>query len=130
VGGDARGPGVAAHYKPTVDDEIVLAYNDVMKVDSGIQIDDRIINSAWTVAFNPRYDPLLEAVKEATNTGIKAAGIDVRLCNMGASVQEVMESYKVEPSLDRGNRGGQAQHRPRPEWEILIASGGGGEVVV
>ena len=28
-----------------------------------------IIDSAFTVAFNPRYDPLLEAVKEATNTG-------------------------------------------------------------
>ena len=50
-----------------------------MKVDSGIQIDGRIINSAWTVAFNPWYDPLLEAVKEATNAGIKAAGIDVWL---------------------------------------------------
>ena len=57
-----------------------------MKVDSGIQIDGRIIDSAWTVAFNPRYDLLLEAVKEATTAGIKAAGIDVRLCDMGASV--------------------------------------------
>ena len=28
-----------------------------------------IIDSAFTVAFNPRYDPLLEAVREATNTG-------------------------------------------------------------
>ena len=33
------------------------------------QIGGRIIDSAFTVAFNPRYDPLLEAVKEATNTG-------------------------------------------------------------
>lgn len=50
-----------------------------MKIDFGCQIDGRIIDSAWTVSFNPRYDPLLEAVKEATNTGIKTAGIDVRL---------------------------------------------------
>ena len=34
-----------------------------------LQIGGRIIDSAFTVAFNPRYDPLLEAVKEATNTG-------------------------------------------------------------
>lgn len=31
----------------------------------------RIIDCAFTVTFNPKYDKLLEAVKEATNTGIK-----------------------------------------------------------
>jgi methionine aminopeptidase len=31
----------------------------------------------------------LQAVKEATNTGVKEAGIDVRLCDIGAAIQEV-----------------------------------------
>ena len=31
----------------------------------------RIIDSAFTVSFNPKYDNLLAAVKDATNTGIK-----------------------------------------------------------
>lgn len=87
---------VAAHYTPNPGDDTVLQYDDVMKVDFGTQIDGRIIDSAWTVSFNPRYDPLIEAVKEATNAGIKAAGIDVRLCDVGEAVQEVMESYEVE----------------------------------
>lgn len=87
---------VAAHYTPNPGDDTVLQYDDVMKVDFGSQIDGRIIDSAWTVSFNPRYDPLLEAVKEATNTGIAASGIDVRLCDVGEAVQEVMESYEVE----------------------------------
>lgn len=39
---------------------------------------------------------MLAAVKDATNTGIKEAGIDVRLCDIGAAIQEVMESYEVE----------------------------------
>ncbi len=46
--------------------------------------------------FEPTWDRLLEAVKEATYAGIKEAGIDVRLCDIGDSVQEVMESYEVE----------------------------------
>ncbi len=46
--------------------------------------------------FHCRYDKLLEAVKDATNTGIREAGIDVRLCDIGAAIQEVMESYEVE----------------------------------
>jgi len=87
---------VAAHYTPNPGDDTVLQYDDVMKVDFGCQIDGRIIDSAWTVAFNPVYDPLLEAVKEATNKGIAEAGIDVRLCDIGEAIQEVMESYEVE----------------------------------
>jgi methionyl aminopeptidase len=48
------------------------------------------------MTFDPVYDPLLAAVKDATNTGIKEAGIDVRMCDIGAAIQEVMESYEVE----------------------------------
>ncbi len=56
----------------------------------------RIIDCAWTLAFNERYDPLLLAVKEATETGIRTAGIDARLCDVGAAIQEVMESHEIE----------------------------------
>ena len=50
-------------------DQTVLQYDDVMKLDFGTQINGRIIDSAFTVHFNPRYDPLVAAVREATNTG-------------------------------------------------------------
>lgn len=35
-------------------------------------------------------------VAAVTAVGIKEAGIDVRLCDIGAAVQEVMESHEVE----------------------------------
>jgi len=56
----------------------------------------RIIDCAFTHTFNPKYDKLLEAVQEATETGIREAGIDARLCDIGAAIQETMESYEVE----------------------------------
>lgn len=87
---------VAAHYTPNYGDKTVLGYDDVMKVDYGVQINGHIIDCAWTVTFNDKYDKLLEAVKDATNTGIATAGIDVRLCDVGAAIQEVMESYEIE----------------------------------
>ena len=98
-----------------------------MKLDFGTHVNGRIIDCAWTVAFNPKYDRLLEAVKvrliwinchslfrhftpvpligvatsnlyfkDATNTGIKHAGIDARLNEIGAVIQETMESYEIE----------------------------------
>jgi methionyl aminopeptidase len=86
---------VAAHYTPNVGDGTVLAYGDVMKVDFGTQINGHIIDCAWTVAFDPQFDDLLAAVKAATNAGIAAAGIDARLGEVGAAIQEVMESHEV-----------------------------------
>lgn len=50
-----------------------------MKVDFGTQVEGRIIDCAWTVSFDPQFDPLVEAAREATNEGIRCAGIDVPL---------------------------------------------------
>ncbi|XP_025994543.1 methionine aminopeptidase 2 [Solenopsis invicta] len=86
----------AAHYTPNAGDPTVLEYDDVTKIDFGTHINGRIIDCAFTLTFNPKYDKLIEAVRDATNTGIKAAGIDVQLCDVGAAIQEVMESYEVE----------------------------------
>ena len=86
----------AAHYTPNAGDKTVLQYDDVCKIDFGTHVNGRIIDSAFTVSFNPVYDNLLLAAKEATNAGIKAAGVDARLCDIGEAIQEVMESYEVE----------------------------------
>lgn len=87
---------IAAHFTPNKGDKTILTKDDVMKVDFGTQINGRIIDCAFTVHFDPKFDPLVNAVKEATNMGIKTAGIDTRLCDVGAAVQEVMESYEIE----------------------------------
>ncbi|XP_024402792.1 methionine aminopeptidase 2B [Physcomitrium patens] len=87
---------VAAHWTPNSGDKTVLQYDDVMKLDFGTHIEGRIVDCAFTVAFNPQFDPLLEASREATNTGIREAGIDVRLGDIGAAIQETLESYEVE----------------------------------
>ncbi|KAL0322805.1 UNVERIFIED_CONTAM: Methionine aminopeptidase 2B [Sesamum angustifolium] len=74
---------VAAHWTPNTGDKTVLQYDD------GV---------LWTVHLLWRSTPCsihFLRPHEATNTGIKEAGIDVRLCDVGAAIQEVMESYEV-----------------------------------
>ncbi|KAK5102696.1 hypothetical protein LTS08_003496 [Lithohypha guttulata] len=88
---------IAAHWTPNPGGkEVILKYDDVLKVDFGVHVNGRIVDSAFTVAFNPVYDNLLAAVKAATNTGLKEAGIDARIDHISASIHEVMESYEVE----------------------------------
>eukprot|EP00051_Salpingoeca_urceolata_P026743 m.478439 g.478439 ORF g.478439 m.478439 type:complete len:480 (+) comp21144_c0_seq1:2030-3469(+) len=86
----------AAHWTPNKGDKTVLGVDDVVKFDFGTHVNGRIIDCAWTQTFNPKYDKLLEAVQQATETGIKTAGIDVRLCDIGEAIQETMESYEIE----------------------------------
>ncbi|KAI4089858.1 MAG: hypothetical protein LQ344_005117 [Seirophora lacunosa] len=96
---------VAAHWTPNPGaKEVILQYDDVLKVDFGVHVKGRIVDSAFTVAFNPAYDNLLAAVKAATNTGLKLttkkpraqeAGIDARMDHISATIQEVMESHEV-----------------------------------
>lgn len=50
---------------------LVLQQGDVMKVDFGVHVKGRIVDSAFTLTFEHTYDTLLEAVKAATDTGIR-----------------------------------------------------------
>ncbi|KAF5358915.1 hypothetical protein D9758_004869 [Tetrapyrgos nigripes] len=74
----------------------VLSKGDVLKVDFGVHVKGRILDSAFTMNFEPTYDKLLEAVKAATDTGVREAGIDARLGEIAGAIQETMESYEVE----------------------------------
>lgn len=49
----------AAHYTPNAGDPTVLEYDDVVKIDFGTHIKGRIIDCAFTLAYNPRYQKLL-----------------------------------------------------------------------
>ncbi|KAA0202117.1 hypothetical protein HAZT_HAZT001950 [Hyalella azteca] len=86
----------AAHYTPNAGDKTVVEYSDVCKIDFGVHVNGRVIDCAFTLTFDNKYDKLVEAVRAATNTGIKEAGIDARLNEIGAAIQETMESYELE----------------------------------
>ena len=79
----------AAHYSPNAGDTIskstspsrpvisehhtVLKQGDVLKVDFGVHVNGRIVDSAFTMTWDHTYDELLEAVQAATNTGVRAS---------------------------------------------------------
>lgn len=57
-----------------------------------------IIDCAFTVAFDPQFDPLVLATKEATYQAIKEAGVDVRL---GGAGRDDRGDHQVEGGDDR-----------------------------
>lgn len=87
---------VAAHYTPNYGDDTVLQYSDIMKLDFGVHVNGLIVDSAFTVAFDPKFDSLIESTLEATKVGIAAAGIDVRFYEVSKAIEEVIKSYEME----------------------------------
>lgn len=87
---------IAAHDSANPMDKRILLYDDVCKIDYGTHVGGNIIDCAFTAAFNPKYDKLLEATKEGTWTGIKMAGPDALISDITKEIQEVIESYEVE----------------------------------
>lgn len=58
-----------------------------MKVDFGVHVKGRIVDSAFTLNFDPTYDKLLEAVQAATERGVRVrvvqcCGVSLSLCSI------------------------------------------------
>jgi len=86
----------AAHWTPDPGEKRILKSNDVCKVDYGVQKEGIIIDSAFTIHFDEKYDKLIEATKTSTEIALKLSGPDAILGEIGAAVQENMESFEIE----------------------------------
>ncbi len=86
----------AAHWTPSFRSNELLKQSDLCKIDFGVHVNGTIIDSAFTVAFDPIYDEFLKIGKEATYTGIKMAGPDQILGEIGEEIQEFIESHEIE----------------------------------
>lgn len=45
----------------------------MLKVDIGVHVKGRILDSAFTLTWDPTYEKLIEAVKAATDTGVRVS---------------------------------------------------------
>ena len=86
----------AAHYSPYKNNDRIFTNNDILKIDYGVEVNGFIIDSAFTVYFDNKYDTLSKAVKEATYTGIKNLGVDVVINDWAQDIYEVLTSYEVD----------------------------------
>lgn len=76
--------------------DIILTESDILKIDFGTHSNGRIMDSAFTVCFDPKYEQLLMATKEATRRGLEVIGIDMMVCEIGREISEVFKSFEIE----------------------------------
>jgi len=104
----------AAHYHPhSQDTHAILSNSDIVKVDFGTEVNGWIVDSAFTtriggsgeVTLQKRThcsshsfsiddcDSLISCMKDATELGVRNIGIDVRISDWSASIEELIRSH-------------------------------------
>ncbi len=86
---------IVAHYVPFSDDNTIIANGDMVKVDYGVSIDGHIVDSAFSVYYDPALKPLYDATKDSIDAAIKMFNVDIPLNEIGKTIQEIVESYEI-----------------------------------
>jgi methionyl aminopeptidase len=89
----------------TVCDDRTFAYGDVVKINIGVHVNGRIIDSAFTHIISDEpgvsddssiYMPLIEASTDAMFSAIKMSGPDALLVEISEIIDEVIGSYEID----------------------------------
>eukprot|EP00769_Ergobibamus_cyprinoides_P004032 gnl/Ergobibamus_cyprinoides/559.p1 GENE.gnl/Ergobibamus_cyprinoides/559~~gnl/Ergobibamus_cyprinoides/559.p1 ORF type:complete len:409 (-),score=150.30 gnl/Ergobibamus_cyprinoides/559:28-1092(-) len=86
----------AAHYTPNPGDDRAIAHGDILKFDIGTHVNGHLVDSAFTLNWNPELEPLVQASKEATTRAIRLAAPDLSIGDLGDLIEEIICSYEVE----------------------------------
>lgn len=87
----------AAHWSPNPSDTSqVLNENDLIKIDFGVHLAGYILDGAFSYSATDKFDDLIGVSIEATDCGIKSAGPDAILGEIGKNIQEIIENSEVE----------------------------------
>lgn len=88
---------VAAHFTSPTGDEDRIPEGSLVKLDVGVHIDGFIADTAVTLCFDDRYEPLAEAVEEALEKAVKAMKPGVKVSEVGRIVERVLRGRGFRP---------------------------------
>ena len=87
---------IIAHYTPSNDNKnVFFTKNDILKIDYGLHYNGNMCDSAFSITYNNELQELVNISKEATNIAIKECGIDANVFDIGATIQEYIESNEL-----------------------------------
>ena len=85
-----------AHYTPNYkEDDIILKDSDVIKIDYGVHIKGTIIDSAFTINFDKKYDEFVNISRNLTNYAVSLCRPDVILGEVGSDIEEYIKSKEI-----------------------------------
>ena len=88
---------IAAHYTSPPGDTLTVPRASLVKVDFGVHIKGYLADTAVTVVFDPRFEPMVQAADGALNSAIRAFRPGVKMSEIGRVIQTTVERYGFKP---------------------------------
>jgi methionyl aminopeptidase len=86
----------AAHFTPNSEDlDILLNPFDILKIDYGVHYNGIIIDSAFTISLDSKYDEFIDISRKLTQYAVSLCGPDVILGEMGNDIEEYIKSKEI-----------------------------------
>lgn len=86
----------AAHYTPnSTDSPVFLKKSDILKIDYGVHYNGTIIDSAFTISLDPKYDEFIDISRKLTQYAVSLCAPDVILGEIGADIEEYIKSKEI-----------------------------------
>ncbi|MCJ7478646.1 MAG: type II methionyl aminopeptidase [Candidatus Nanohaloarchaeota archaeon QJJ-7] len=115
----------AAHYTPSRSDDTVIEEEDLLNIDVGAHVDGYIGDTAVTVDPSGENQELVEASEDALDAALDIIEPGVSLGDIGAAIQEAIDSYGFSPvrNLSGHGLGHYEQHTGKTIPNIDTGSG-------
>ena len=92
---------ISAHFTPIEENQVVKE-SDAVKIDIGVHVDGYIADTALTVNPDGSHSDLIDAVETALSKGIQKARIGTQIGDIGAEIQDSIESRGYKPIRNLG----------------------------
>ena len=88
---------IAAHYTAEPQDPTVVKDTDVIKIDLGVHINGYIADTAVTISYNSKCDPLVDIAELSLSEAIKIAKINTKSGDIGKTIENTILHSGLKP---------------------------------
>ncbi|MBI2547007.1 MAG: type II methionyl aminopeptidase [Candidatus Aenigmarchaeota archaeon] len=81
---------IAAHYTPSINDQLALKDGDMVKIDVGVQVNGYLCDRAFTVCIGKKTHPLIEASKKALEECLKLFVPGTKVCEISQVCEDTV----------------------------------------
>jgi methionyl aminopeptidase len=81
---------IAAHYTAEPNDETTIKENDVLKIDIGVHVEGYIADTAVTICYDSKHEPLIKAAENALGQAIRVANVNTKASEIGKIIENAI----------------------------------------
>ena len=88
---------IAAHYTAEPNDVTLVKEGDVLKIDIGVHIEGYIADTAVTVCYDPKYEPLVSTAEMALGEAVRIARANTKASDIGRVIETTITKFGFKP---------------------------------